>query len=132
MLWLHLVSWASLCQAAKVQYIPETGNPTQKSILHAAAYNPTDKDIYLFSGRDTNDRALDRFEAFNISMNKWRLVEISGQTKPCNVYSAGRIGAGAFFDNKSQEFYVFGGYINQSLLNDLWKFNVKSRSVSAR
>lgn len=81
-LMLRLVELALFCHALKVFYLPKSGTPVSQVMMNSAAYNPTDKNIYVFGGRDSEVQPLYHFKAFNTLTARWRQIEKSTTTRP--------------------------------------------------
>lgn len=76
--------------------------------------------IYVFGGRDAEHKELNELYSFDTSTNKWALLSYGDNGPPFRSYHS--------MTCDDQSVYIFGGCGLTGRLNDLWAYNVVTRS----
>lgn len=95
-------------------------SPRQGSAL---AYSEKSSQVFIFGGK--NFEFLDDLWAFDLKNNTWNVLYSSSQV-PGKKYIEKRIKALSFCRQEPEEFCIYGGLGQNSVLNDMWCFYLQS------
>jgi hypothetical protein len=89
---------------------------------HSMIFEPSSSNIYLFGGSDESNLFNDVW-IFNTSSELWELVHSGKGTAPTP-----RRGCGMIYDSEHHQILVFGGTDFSIYYNDIWKFDLLTKS----
>lgn len=119
-MYLFLIGIAS---AVPLSYIPPTRIPPSKRSNSVMDYKISQDILILFSGKDSSDTNNDIW-SFSLSENYWTQLIPSCEVKPGNPYLAKRANSSCFASKLTENFYIFAGFSELGLLNDLWAYQI--------
>jgi len=100
--------------------IPTTPWPTPRSGHSAiiSTYEGNDE-MTVFGGTDSQGVPLNEIWVYNIAHNRWTEVTPSGTKPPSRSYHSGTF----YPSSRKGQLVIFGGFANNSEMNDLWIFD---------
>ncbi|OMJ86672.1 hypothetical protein SteCoe_11756 [Stentor coeruleus] len=104
------------------EIIPSKLGPSQR-YDSTLAYSEISSSIFIFGGKNTE--FLDDLWSYSLKTNTWNILYPSSQV-PGKKYIEKRSKALSFCRKVPEEFCIYGGLGQKSVLNDLWCFSLKN------
>ena len=102
----------------EITSLPESGTPPFRAIYSSAAFDKISNKIILYGGATENfGNLIDSLSVFDVSSNKWSLIESQSLISPPGLYSA------YSFLSSNGKFYLLFGNTEKGLSSDIYSFD---------
>ncbi|MBL8233960.1 MAG: hypothetical protein JNL98_36025 [Bryobacterales bacterium] len=114
---LTLVVSASLAQEYRLEKLPSGAAAPSGRVDGAIAYDPQNRRVYMFGGRDSTVR--NDLWTYSVERREWTQLQPAGSPPPA------RFGHTLIFDPQRRRVVLFGGQ-SSGFFNDTWSYDVEA------
>lgn len=107
----------------EIAQIPVTGFPPPRRSLTNIVYNTRDNQIISFGGLDLDSAFLNQLNCFDITKNKWKIINPSTTKTPDPRHTAAM-----WYDEKNNQILIYGGRTTSGPAADFWTFSISKNA----
>lgn len=104
------------------EYFPSSKSAPSARSHSASQYLPSKNQILIFGGKDSNNFSSE-FSIFHLNSSEWENIIFEGSIPSARHSMASMISSSEEF------FYIFGGFTQTGISNELWRLDLDKKTV---